>query len=645
MRRSLLAAILLSSLCAAAAEPARFALVRSDSGSGGTDDGVFSLDESTLRLSCMEESPRDPAPGRSAVAILCHGFAGRKESFLFDALSKAIRERGIAVARFDFNGHGESGGSFDRMTVSNEVLDVETVVDHYRHVRGARVALVGHSQGGVVAALAAGALGDGAVEALALLAPAAVLREDAQRGRVFDAVFDPLDPPLAVPVMGGSRLLGRDYVLGAQQTDPYPAVARFGGPVLVVHGQADTVVPWSCGQRFADVRPDGAELVLLRSADHSFTRWEDTVAGVVADFLAKSFGFVPPEPAEPAESVAAEDNHAESAEVPESDFGLVDHGGNGGNGEQSPESMSGPESAAPAVPVEMPPDIRGDLQAFLEALDTQSEAVSGPEVAGAAEENHAENAENAEPIPEVAGAAEENHAENAENAEPVPEVAGATEENHAENAENAELVPEVASATEENHAEAAEAAELVAAEENHAENAENAEPVPEVAGAAEENHAEAAEAAKLVAAEENHAENAENAEPIPEVAGAAEENHAESAESGFGLADNGGNGGNGEQTPLDSVQALAAALPSLPIASNGSVINILAAPNGLTWQGLEVEEEDMIDRLRIFGESIPDAYIRIQAFPETPFARVKALVDAAKDSGFTRISVVLPSFR
>ena len=508
MRRSLLAAILLSSLCAAAAEPARFALVRSDSGSGGTDDGVFSLDESTLRLSCMEESPRDPAPGRSAVAILCHGFAGRKESFLFDALSKAIRERGIAVARFDFNGHGESGGSFDRMTVSNEVLDVETVVDHYRHVRGARVALVGHSQGGVVAALAAGALGDGAVEALALLAPAAVLREDAQRGRVFDAVFDPLDPPLAVPVMGGSRLLGRDYVLGAQQTDPYPAVARFGGPVLVVHGQADTVVPWSCGQRFADVRPDGAELVLLRSADHSFTRWEDTVAGVVADFLAKSFGFVPPEPAEPAESVVAEDNHAESAEVPESDFGLVDHGGNGGNGEQSPESMSGPESAAPAVPVEMPPDIRGDLQAFLEALDTQSEAVSGPEVAGAAEENH-----------------------------------------------------------------------------------------------------------------------------------------AESAESGFGLADNGGNGGNGEQTPLDSVQALAAALPSLPIASNGSVINILAAPNGLTWQGLEVEEEDMIDRLRIFGESIPDAYIRIQAFPETPFARVKALVDAAKDSGFTRISVVLPSFR
>ena len=94
-----------------------------------------------------------------------------------------------------------------------------------------------------------------------------------------------------------------------------------------------------------------------------------------------------------------------------------------------------------------------------------------------------------------------------------------------------------------------------------------------------------------------------------------------------------------------TVEDLAAAHPSLPIGPNGSVINILAAPNGLTWQGLEVEEEDMIERLHIFGASIPDAYIRIQAFRETPVERVRTILDAARDAGFSRISVVLPSAR
>ena len=100
-----------------------------------------------------------------------------------------------------------------------------------------------------------------------------------------------------------------------------------------------------------------------------------------------------------------------------------------------------------------------------------------------------------------------------------------------------------------------------------------------------------------------------------------------------------------EPPVVDSIQDLAAAYPSLPIAPNGSVINILAAPNGLTWQGLEIDEEDMIERLRIFGASIPDAYVRIQAFPETPFERVRALAVTAKEAGFSRISVVLPSAR
>ena len=644
MRRLLPTALSLVALAATAASPNRFSLVRSDSGnaSGDAEAGLFSLDEDTLRLACLEEAPERAADGEPAVAILCHGFMGRKESPLFDAISKALRAKGFVVARFDFNGHGESEGAFGRMTVSNEVLDVETVVDYYRNVRGARVALVGHSQGGVVAALAAARLGADSIEALALLAPAGVLRDDAVRGNLFGTRYDPLDPPATVAVGETGFAVGRDYILGAQETDPYAEIARYAGPLVVVHGQADTVVPWTYGQRFVDAAPDTGELVLVRPADHSFKGWEDTVAGVVADFLARSFGL-----AEVAEApVAQEETHAGSAEVAE-------------------------------TPV--PPE------------ETHAESAEVAEAPVALEETHAESAE----VAEAPVALEETHAESAEVAEaPVP-----PEETHAESAEVAEApVP-----PEETHAESAEVAEApVALEETHAESAEVAEgplpeePTAELAGdggnetpvelppdilndmrtfldtlgsqsaekpAVEEPAAEELVPDAPVEHEETHAERAENVEPGPGATPAFDESGklVEKPKEGEAPAAVRGDEVAATEpmaaaepaamvppTPAmvpqpQTVAELAAAYPSRPVDAKSSVINILAAPNGFTWQGLEVEKEDLIDRLRIFGKSIPEAHVRISTYPETPFETVRDIIDAAKDAGFAHLSVSVPS--
>ena len=490
-------------LVAGASEPNRFSLVRSDSGEADGDAAgfaVFSLDESAIRLACVEEAADVPAGVQPAVAVLCHGFGGSKESPLFDALSKALRKRGVSVARFDFNGHGESEGAFRDMTVSNEVLDAKTVVGYYRNIRNARVALVGHSQGGVVAALAAAELGPENVDALVLLAPAAVLREDALRGRIFDAVFDPLDPPETIPVMDGSLEIGREYVEVAQRTDPYAGLAAYPGPLLVVHGRGDTVVPWTYGERFVSGRA-GGRFTLLPKADHAFSGVEKAVAEEVAQFVAARF-------------------HAEAAEVAE----------------------------APA------------------------------------EEEHAETAEIAEaPAPAV----EEEHAEAAESAEaPAPAA-----EEHAESAESAE-VP--APAAEETHAESAEVAEA---------------PAPAV----EEEHAEAAETAEAPApAEEEHAESAEA--PAPAQSAAA-----------------------------DSVQSIVEAYPVRPVDPAGTVLDVLVAPNGFTWQGLEVSEEDLLERIRLFGRSEPSANVRIVTFRETPVGRLREILDAVRDAGFANVSVQLPA--
>ena len=69
----------------------------------------------------IQRPDNDPANGNGSQAnakakagkktpllVLCHGFGGNKEGKLFDCLVDRLNKKGIAVIRFDFNGHGKS---------------------------------------------------------------------------------------------------------------------------------------------------------------------------------------------------------------------------------------------------------------------------------------------------------------------------------------------------------------------------------------------------------------------------------------------------------------------------------------------------------------------------------------------------------
>ena len=72
-------------------------------------------------------------------------------------IANSLRDENIASVRFDFNGHGDSDGKFENMTVLNEIEDANAILNYVKtdpHVRN--IYLVGHSQGGVVASMLAG---------------------------------------------------------------------------------------------------------------------------------------------------------------------------------------------------------------------------------------------------------------------------------------------------------------------------------------------------------------------------------------------------------------------------------------------------------------------------------------------------------
>ena len=246
-----------------------------------------SIDGSKGRLAAIIEKPQLQPGQRCPMVVLCHGFGGHKDGPLFELIADSLEAHGIASIRFDFNGHGDSEGLFQEMTVPNEIEDAKKVIEYVRDLRYVDgIALVGHSQGGVVAAMTAGELEAGDVRAVALMAPAAVLRDDAIRGSTMGRQYDPLDPPETVELFGGQKL-GREYIKTAFSLPIYETAARYQGPALIVHGNADRVVPYTYGLRFHQQWPS-SEYVLLEDYDHGFSQNIYRATGLVSDFLIRT---------------------------------------------------------------------------------------------------------------------------------------------------------------------------------------------------------------------------------------------------------------------------------------------------------------------------------------------------------------------
>ena len=244
------------------------------------------------KLKALIQKPEMKQGEQCPMVVFCHGFGGRKEGALFELIADTLQAHGIASIRFDFNGHGESEGEFKDMTVPNEIEDTKKVVEYVRDLRYVDgIAIVGHSQGGVVASMTAGEisaeLGELAFDAVVLMAPAAVLRDDAIRGNTMGKTYDPFDPGEYVELFGGNLKLGANYIRTAFSLPIYETSAKYQGPALIIHGNADRVVPYTYGERYHQIWPE-SELVIQELYDHGFTQNIYRTTDIVSQYLLKS---------------------------------------------------------------------------------------------------------------------------------------------------------------------------------------------------------------------------------------------------------------------------------------------------------------------------------------------------------------------
>jgi pimeloyl-ACP methyl ester carboxylesterase len=222
---------------------------------------------------------RDDLPG---IVWLC-GFKSDMGSTKACALDEHCAQRGQALLRFDYSGHGASGGRFEDGTVSRWLEESLAAI---RAETSGRQILVGSSMGGYLALLAARALaaaGEAArLAGMVLIAPAVDFTEAlmwanaaqaARRAIVEKGVW--LRPSAysdePYPITRDLIEDGRRHLLLGQ-------TVRSFCPTRILQGMRDEDVPYRHALTLIEhMAGDPVTLTLIKDGDHRLSRPQDLV--------------------------------------------------------------------------------------------------------------------------------------------------------------------------------------------------------------------------------------------------------------------------------------------------------------------------------------------------------------------------------
>jgi pimeloyl-ACP methyl ester carboxylesterase len=209
------------------------------------------------------------------------------------ALDAWAAERGRACVRFDYSGHGESGGKFADGTIGRWLEDSLAVFERFCH---GPQAVIGSSMGGWIALLLARELakraGGASLAGLVLIAPAPDFTEelmwkgfspDIRRQIEEQGVWlrpSPYDDGTPYPITRALIEDGRNHLLLGGAID-------VGCPVRILQGAQDPDVPWQHAFKLVERLPsEDVVLTMIQDGDHRLSRPQDIarIMAAVAEF-------------------------------------------------------------------------------------------------------------------------------------------------------------------------------------------------------------------------------------------------------------------------------------------------------------------------------------------------------------------------
>lgn len=218
-------------------------------------------------------------PGEGVPVVWLGGFRSDMRATKAEALAKWAREAGRPFLRFDYAGHGESGGDFARWTLSHWLEDALAVIA--AHCKRPPI-LVGSSMGGWLALLAARRLmaTAQAPAGLVLIAPAVDFSEELMWAQMPESIrqtilrdgvwlrpseYSPEPTPITRALIEDGR---RHLMFGSE--------IRMGCPVHILQGMQDPDVPWRQALKLVEhLSGDAVSLTLIKDGDHRLSTAQD----------------------------------------------------------------------------------------------------------------------------------------------------------------------------------------------------------------------------------------------------------------------------------------------------------------------------------------------------------------------------------
>ncbi|QLY34926.1 alpha/beta fold hydrolase [Nocardia huaxiensis] len=232
-----------------------------------------------LQLAATLATPDQPTD--SAVVLVHGGGVTREEGGFFTRLAASLADAGVASLRFDLRGHGDSEGRQEDLTIATILNDIRVSLAALKEATGAReLALLGASFGGGITAYYA-AKRPGELSRLVLLNPQFDYKKRTIDSRDYwtnemidDEHAKELNDTGAVQFTPTLKH-GRPLLNEVFWVKPNEVLGEIKAPTLIVHGNADTLVPID-GTRAALAQFTApVELVEVEGSQHGFAVHDD----------------------------------------------------------------------------------------------------------------------------------------------------------------------------------------------------------------------------------------------------------------------------------------------------------------------------------------------------------------------------------
>lgn len=223
----------------------------------------------------LEGTLARPKDAAGTVVLLVHGItSSRDELGLFSGFADHLALAGVASFRFDYRCHGASKQPIESMTLAGIVNDIEAAAKYVLAcIPDVRFHVVGMSFGGGLSAFWAATTAH-AVSSVVMFAPVIDYEEDIlgqhgllANGATNDRVQRQLRQQGFVEVDGVRY--GRGLLNELRYVNGIAGLLGLKCKSLIVHGDADSMVPFASSERFAGLNPM-CRLVNIRGTDHGF---------------------------------------------------------------------------------------------------------------------------------------------------------------------------------------------------------------------------------------------------------------------------------------------------------------------------------------------------------------------------------------